>query len=99
MSYADASVGGDHRQDMLALTDGSKDCDITCFCLFQHVPHLTSGHLHQDTPIVTYCAAGVRAQSAVDMLIQEEGHCKPEGIEDVSTEGFFFGLFGMSRAY
>eukprot|EP00913_Durusdinium_trenchii_P034291 g32085.t2 len=25
----------------------------------------------KETPIVTYCAAGVRAQSAVDMLVQE----------------------------
>jgi len=25
----------------------------------------------KDTPIIAYCAAGVRAQSAVDMLVQE----------------------------
>eukprot|EP00434_Breviolum_minutum_P033690 symbB.v1.2.029811.t1/scaffold3301.1/size59484/4 len=34
----------------------------------------------KDTPIVAYCAAGVRAQSAVDMLVQE-------GYTDVTNGG------------
>ncbi|CAK9079673.1 unnamed protein product [Durusdinium trenchii] len=35
----------------------------------QDVLALAGGN--KETPIVTYCAAGVRAQSAVDMLVQE----------------------------
>ena len=38
----------------------------------------------KDTPIIAYCAAGVRAQSAVDMLVQEAQPALEE-IEEITT--------------